>query len=164
MGQNSGSQVLVGLNQQRLCIWYLVLTGSSSSPFRGSTTDQEQGTLGKYLVASQRNSLLLRKEKQELAPRIFPAPSDSQTKSSPPGVRGVRCCSRYQPICEERLGACCVTAGGACGGESHFHVMLAKGGGKGNRLIRREVEDQSQMRYTPPVTWVEPPITAPSQS
>lgn len=35
---------------------------------------------------------------------------------------------------------------------------------KGNRLIRREVEDQSHMRYTPPVTWVELPITAPSES
>lgn len=35
---------------------------------------------------------------------------------------------------------------------------------KGNRLIRREAEDQSHMRDTPPVTWVELPITAPSES
>lgn len=132
-GVNKKLEVLVGLNQQHLCVWYLVLTGNSSTflqTFRGNATGQEQGTLGKYLVASQRNSLLLRKEKQELVPRTFPAPSDTPTKSSPPGVRGVRCCSRYQPISEERLGARCVAAGGACGGETHFHVMLAEGGGE----------------------------------
>lgn len=35
---------------------------------------------------------------------------------------------------------------------------------KGNRLIRREAEDQSQMRDVAPVTWVELPIAAPPES
>lgn len=35
---------------------------------------------------------------------------------------------------------------------------------KGNRLIRREAEDQSRMKYTPLVIWVELPITAASES
>lgn len=132
--------------------------------FTGNATGQEQGTLGKYFVTSQRNSLLLRKKKQELAPRTFQhlltlRPNHlhwvSEVSGAAAGIsQSLR--SVWAPVLSQQEAPVVEKV--------TFMSCWRKEVEKGNRLIRREAEDQSQMRYTPPVTWVELPIIAPSES